>query len=169
MAEKLAGQGINVVMVALEEPLLHETHKELCARFPSVQFRKVGVDLSKSDSSAYMSPIIEATKDIVVSLLFNNAGFITTGFFAYTALGRSVANFNCNAACVLPITHHFVKKMMDENIKGLVAFTSSSAGVCVCACLAVCLCLYQCGCVSVCMYVRNSRRHPPKQALSPTH
>jgi short-subunit dehydrogenase len=130
MVEKLAGQGINVVMVALEEPMLHDAHKELVARFPGVQFRKVGVDLSKSDSREYMDPIIEGTKDIKVSLLFNNAGFITTGFFALTAIGRSIANFNCNAACVVPITHHFVKKMMEEKTKGFLAFTSSSAGGC---------------------------------------
>jgi short-subunit dehydrogenase len=35
-----------------------------------------------------MPVIIESTKGIPVQLLFNNAGFITTGFFAETDINR---------------------------------------------------------------------------------
>lgn len=60
---------------------------------PSLEFRKVGVDLSKPDSC--MAPIVEATSDLDVTLVFNNAGFITTGFFSYTPIGRSVRASGC--------------------------------------------------------------------------
>jgi short-subunit dehydrogenase len=76
-----------------------------------------------------MEPVIAATEDIDVTLVFNNAGFITTGFFHKTPIGRSMANFNCNATAVLPITHHFLAKMIAKGQKGLMAYTSSSAGL----------------------------------------
>lgn len=40
---------------------------------------QVAVDLSEPGS--YLEPIAEATKDIDVQLVFNNAGYILTGFF----------------------------------------------------------------------------------------
>lgn len=42
IASKLAKQGLNVVLVALEDPLLDETFEELKQKYPSIQFRKVG-------------------------------------------------------------------------------------------------------------------------------
>lgn len=41
IATKLAGQGLNVVLVALGDELLDATHKELSERYPRVTFRKV--------------------------------------------------------------------------------------------------------------------------------
>lgn len=40
--------------------------------------------------AGYMPAIVDVTKDIPISLLFNNAGFITTGFFADVDIKRSV-------------------------------------------------------------------------------
>ena len=37
LTEKLCGQGLNVVMVALDDKLLDEAHKEIAARYPAVQ------------------------------------------------------------------------------------------------------------------------------------
>ncbi|EGD73961.1 hypothetical protein PTSG_05655 [Salpingoeca rosetta] len=127
MAEKLAGQGINVVLVALDDDVLTHTFAEIQQKFPNIQFRKVGVNLGGPEAG-YMPAIIKATNDIHVTLVFNNAGFITTGFFDKTPLGRSMANFHCNATCILPITHHFLTKMVASKSKGLLAYTSSSAG-----------------------------------------
>ncbi len=41
IAKKLALQGLNVVLVALQDPLLDDTTEELAAAFPAVQIRKV--------------------------------------------------------------------------------------------------------------------------------
>ena len=79
-----------------------------------------------------MEPIIEATKDIDVTLVFNNAGFISTGFYSDVSLGRHLANHHCNGTAILPITHHFLGKitnMKKKGRKGLIAFTSSSANL----------------------------------------
>ena len=40
------GQGINVVIVALQDKLLDDLHSKLKAQYPQLEFRAVGVDLS---------------------------------------------------------------------------------------------------------------------------
>lgn len=37
------------------------------------------------------------TKDISVQCVFNNAGFIVTGFFESSSEGKQMANLECNA------------------------------------------------------------------------
>lgn len=126
IAEKLAQQGINVVLVALPDNLLNNTYEELQKKYPVVQFRKVGVNLGESNQK-YLQPIIDATADIDVNLLFNNAGYICTGLFADTEFERLRTNLECNAGCAVPITHHFLRSMIRRKTKGLITFTSSAS------------------------------------------
>lgn len=126
IAEKLAQQNINVVLVALPDPLLTNTANELSQKYTNVQFRSVGVNLGAKNQE-YMEPIIEATKDINVNLLFNNAGYICTGLFADTDYERLRTNLECNAGCAVPITHHFLRSMIRRKTKGLITFTSSAS------------------------------------------
>lgn len=126
IAEKLAEQGVNVVLVALDDNTLEETFKVLQERYPAVQFRKVGVNLTAKDYG-YMPDIVAATSDITINLLFNNAGYITTGLFADTDLERLRSNLECNAGCAVPITHHFLRQMLSRKEKGLITFTSSAS------------------------------------------
>lgn len=126
IAEKLAQQRVNVVLVALPDNLLNNTYQELQKKYPSVEFRKVGVNLGESNQK-YMQPIIDATADIDVNLLFNNAGYICTGLFADTEFERLRTNLECNAGCAVPITHHFLRSMIRRKTKGLITFTSSAS------------------------------------------
>lgn len=122
---RLAQQGVNVVIAALDDDLLKNTTAELKASFPHLQFRAVGVNFG---TDGYLDVIREATKDISVQLIFNNAGYMTTGFFANLPLGRHLANYECNATAGVKITHHFANRLLDEKLPGLIAFTSSPAG-----------------------------------------
>ena len=65
-------------MVALQNQLLDDAVAEMQLKFPSCVFIKVGVNLG---TPGYLERISEATKDIDVQLIFNNAGFMLTGFF----------------------------------------------------------------------------------------
>jgi len=153
ITEKLAQQKINVVMVALDDKVLEDSFNELKGKYTSVEFRSCGADLS---THTFMDKVIEVTKDIDVNLVFNNAGFITTGFFhdvsldrqalafrsrlpprsqpssSFPLFTRSLKNYDCNATCSLRITHHFLNRMIAKKQKGLVTFTSSSAGFIAC-------------------------------------
>jgi len=125
LVEKLAAQGLNVVLVALDDKFLQEVFGLLQKKYPSQQFRCVGVDLSQN---TYLETIIKATSDINVQLLFNNAGFVATGLFADAPLPKQMGNYECNAIAPVKITHHFLNILLDKKLKGCIGFTSSPAG-----------------------------------------
>jgi len=127
ITEKLAKQGINVVLVALDDQFLKDFFPKLQSLYPNLEFRRIGIDLSKE---GYMQAITKETEDITISLVFNNAGFITVGLFPVLDLERQMKNMEVNLTCAVRITHHFVNKMMFNAIPGAVIFTSSPAGGC---------------------------------------
>ncbi|KAJ3339544.1 hypothetical protein HDU93_008075 [Gonapodya sp. JEL0774] len=153
IVRKLAAQGINVVVVALDDPVLSGALTEFRSEFPRVEFREVGCDLSEdvggSQDPEYIKRIKEKTKDLDVQLIFNNAGvdlalersksakknkvagpcegYIKPGLFPFNTLPSILANYHTNATSATRITHHFTKLLIDKKLRGLVTFTSSSA------------------------------------------
>jgi len=125
LSEKLAAQGINIVLVALKDQLLTNVHETLTKQYPKLEFRAVGVDLTQD---TYMEPIKQATQDIDVSILFNNAGFVTIGFFSDLTLQRQLGNIECNMLAGVKLTHHFLNLMISKKLRGAIIFTSSPAG-----------------------------------------
>lgn len=93
IAFKLARQGLNVVIVSLDDDILKATMKQLKETFPELEFRSVGASFSPGVD--YLKQIKEATKDIDVPIIFNNAGFMVTGFFEQAPLGKLLANMEC--------------------------------------------------------------------------
>lgn len=81
IADKLASQGLNVVMVALGDAVLDSAVAELKKKHPRVQLRKVGCDLGAPGGGKYMDAIAKQTRDVDVQLVFCNAGYILPGFF----------------------------------------------------------------------------------------
>ena len=127
IAFKLAKQGLNVVLVSLDDDFLKETTAQLKKDFPDLEFRPVGCNFSPGQD--YLKTIDEATKDLdAIPIIFNNAGFIVTGFFDQAPRGKLLANMECNATAAVNITHHFVAKLVSNKLKGCVVFTSSVAG-----------------------------------------
>lgn len=72
LAFKLASQGLNVVVVSLDDDFLKQTMKELKEHYPDLEFRSVGCTFSPG--VPYLEMIKEATKDIDINIIFNNAG-----------------------------------------------------------------------------------------------
>jgi short-subunit dehydrogenase len=63
-----------------------------------------------------------------VTIVFNNAGYIVTGFFDTTTLDSQLANLECNATACVKVTHHFLQLMLKKKLKGCFIFTSSVSG-----------------------------------------
>lgn len=76
----------------------------------------------------YMPPIIEGTKDLDIAIIYNNAGYIVTGFFDTSTLERQLDNLECNTTACVKVTHHFLKQMLEKKLKGCIVFTSSVSG-----------------------------------------
>jgi len=123
LAFKLASQGLNVVLVSIDDDYLKTTMKEIQATFPELEFRSVGVTFSPG--VPYLQMIKDATKDIDIKIVFSNAGFIVTGFMDQSPLQKLLANVECNATAALSITHHFVHLMVQKKMKGCIVYTSS--------------------------------------------
>jgi hypothetical protein len=84
VARRLAEQGFNIVIVAIQDKLLDEVVKSFREEFKGQEFRQVGVNLA---SPEFMSPILAATKDITPQVVISNAGYIVTGFYTARKLG----------------------------------------------------------------------------------
>jgi len=93
LAFKLARQGLNVVVVSLDDDILKATMKQLKDTFPDLEFRSVGVNFAPGVN--YLKEIQDATKDIEIPIVFNNAGFLVTGFFDQAPLGKLLVNMEC--------------------------------------------------------------------------
>jgi short-subunit dehydrogenase len=126
LAFKLASQGLNIVIVSLDDNFLKSTMRELAEMYPKQSFRAAGVTFSPGVD--YMAKINAATKDIDVPIVFNNAGFMVTGFLDQTPIGKLLANIECNATASVNISHFFVQKLVAKKAKGCIVFTSSVAG-----------------------------------------
>lgn len=125
ICEQLASQQINCVLVALKDEMLATTVAELRSKNPALKFREVGCNLGGAHTD-YMPAIIEATDDIDVRIVFNNAGFILPGFTPDTDVERVRTNLNCNLVAAIEIAHHFARRMLARNLTGFIGFTSSA-------------------------------------------
>ena len=125
ICEELAKQGLNVVVAALPDKFLEPAVAELSAAYQGQEFVAVGV--SFAPGADYLEKIKAATADKDVQIVFNNAGFIVTGFFDTQPLGKHLVNMECNATAAVAITHHFAAAMMRKGLKGCIVFTSSAS------------------------------------------
>ena len=123
---KLASQGLNVVLVSLDDDHLENTLSSLREKYPTLEFRSVGCDFVPG--SDYLAKIRDATSDIDVRCVFNNAGFIVTGFVDQSPLPKLLSNVECNATASFAIAHHYLERMVSRGQTGCVVFTSSVAG-----------------------------------------
>lgn len=131
ISEKLASQGLNVVICALDNDFLKTTTEDLKSKYPNVEFRAVGVNLGQSDHANgkdYMEKIIAATSDIDVQIVFNNAGYLVMRGFIKSEITTHLQNLETNSICHMRVTHHFMKLMKEKNLRGCFVFTSSPTG-----------------------------------------
>ena len=126
LAFKLASQGLNVVLVSLDDQFLKQTTVDIQTAFPEQRFRPVGVNFAPG--VPYMDKIVKMTRDIEIPIIFCNAGFMVTGFLDQTPIEKLLANVECNATSAVNVAHHFVKPLVANRRKGCVVFTSSVAG-----------------------------------------
>jgi len=70
LVERLAADGLNIVIVGLADKLLDDTMEFLNSTYPDQQFRQVGVNLGSEVSDSYMGPIKETTADLTIQIIF---------------------------------------------------------------------------------------------------
>ncbi len=122
-ARQLAAKGLNTVLVARRTEKLEEVAKELQDTY-RVETRVVSADLGSAD---FLPALAEATKDLEIGLLINNAGFTNSGEFLDNKIEAeaNLVNVNCRAATIL--AHHYGQGMRDRKRGGII-FSASIAG-----------------------------------------
>lgn len=99
---------------------------EFAEEFPEQEFVSIPVDLGKNPE-IYIKTIRDATDELPVSIVVNNAGYLVMGFFHERNMDVHAANIECNALAAVRISHHFYSLMIEKGIRGCITFTSSSA------------------------------------------
>ena len=122
-ARRLAEIGMNVVLVARREDRLRKLAEELQSEH-SVSTRVVPADLSQDD---FLPVIKQATDDLQVGLLVNNAGIATTGKFLDNDLAAELAIVHVNNRAPLMLAHHFGRLMRQRGWGGIIFVSSTVA------------------------------------------
>jgi short-subunit dehydrogenase len=122
-ARRLAEIGMNVVLVALSEDRLRKLAEDFQSRY-SVSTRVVPVDLSQD---GFLPAIEQATEDLQVGLLVNNAGIATTGKFLDHDLGSELGVLYVNNRAPLILAHHFGRSMRKQGKGGMIFVASTVA------------------------------------------
>eukprot|EP00698_Gefionella_okellyi_P021659 TRINITY_DN7071_c0_g1_i1.p1 TRINITY_DN7071_c0_g1~~TRINITY_DN7071_c0_g1_i1.p1 ORF type:complete len:328 (+),score=70.10 TRINITY_DN7071_c0_g1_i1:83-1066(+) len=128
VTEKLAQQGVNVVLVALDDKVLSDFVASIRTKYPKIEFRVVATNLGKFPAQGaddYMVAIRKATEDIDINIVVNNAGYVYLQPLHAADLDRQLNNIECMVLSYVKITDHFYKLMVARKRKGAIFFTSS--------------------------------------------
>jgi len=122
-ARQLAARGFHLVLVARRRQRLDELGAQL-VRQHAVAVKVVAVDLG---TPGFMDRIREATREIEIGLLVNNAGFGVAGRFLENRLERELELLDVNCRAPLILSHVFGQEMVARGHGGIV-FVSSVVG-----------------------------------------
>ena len=123
-ANKLARQGVNLVLVARRPEPLERLASEVSAA-SGVQTRTLALDLASPD---VLHRLREATDDIEVGLLIFNAGNTddVVGSFLERSLEKALSSVNVMTVSLTSLTHHFGSRMASRRRGGIIMVGSLS-------------------------------------------
>jgi short-subunit dehydrogenase len=119
-ARRLAEIGMSLVLVARREDRLRKLADDLQGEH-HIKTRVVVADLSQE---GFLPEIADATGDLQVGLLVNNAGIANTGKFLDNDLDSQLALLHVNNRAPLILAHHFGNLMRKQRRGGMI-FVSS--------------------------------------------
>ncbi len=122
-ARQAAGLGVNVVLVARSGEELRVRADEL-ERATGVQTRVVALDLG---DEAFLPVLAEATDELEIGLLVNNAGVSTVGPFLGQDPEFLVHQVRVNVAAGVALARHFGARMVERGRGGIIFLSSGSA------------------------------------------
>ncbi len=123
-AKRLAAEGLNIVLVARREDRLRALAEEL-ENNAGIQTLVVSADLARDD---FLSTLGDATKDLEINLLINNAGRAVSGEFLTNDLTADLDMFHLNTRAPLLLTHYY-GNLMRKRGRGGIIFLASIVGL----------------------------------------
>jgi len=123
LADQLAAQGLNIVLVARRAELLAQKSEALQKQY-AVEVTTIQADLSKHED---IEKVLSGTKDLEVGLVIPCAGIENHGVATEIDLDSDLAMLQLNVVSTFALVHHFAGKMVNRG-KGGVLLVSSMIG-----------------------------------------
>lgn len=124
-ARGLAARGVNLVLVARREDRLRRLADELASAH-GVRARTVPLDLAADD---FLPVLADATDDLDIGLLVNNAGVLSAGRFLDHDLTDELNQLNLNVRAAVVLAHHFGRRLRERRRGGMIFLASTLAFV----------------------------------------
>ncbi len=121
-AQQLAGQGINLILIARREQLLKELTTNLQAVY-GIQAKYLVMDLTDDN---IIERIAQITENLDVGLVVSNAGGARMGAFHKIPITDFDAMIKLNVSAQMKISHWFTSRRIKENKKGGLLMVSST-------------------------------------------
>ncbi|MFI5135806.1 MAG: SDR family NAD(P)-dependent oxidoreductase, partial [Chitinophagales bacterium] len=106
IAVECARRGMNLLLVALPEPVLDDVAKNIRDTF-KVEVLGFGIDLSSEDAPKKVFDFTRE-KNIRINILINNAGIGSSGIFSNTPLEKYYSMLRLNNAALIGLTYFFL-------------------------------------------------------------
>jgi short-subunit dehydrogenase len=123
IAERMAAEGTNLILVARDAGRLDDTARRLRAAH-RIEVRTVPLDLSRPDAPATLAEHLAGTD---IDVLINNAAVAHVGTVAATGPDRIRATVDLNATAVAEITARFLPAMLARGSGAVVNIASTAA------------------------------------------
>lgn len=120
LANRIAAEGLNVVLVARSEDRLHALAADLGAAH-GVETLVIAVDLAEATAADSIEAL---TNRLEIGLVVLAAGFGTTGTFLETALAKELELIAVNITAVTRLAHTFAGRLAARGSGGIVLFGS---------------------------------------------
>lgn len=121
-AFECASRGMNLLLVALQEPRLKETKEDVCAKYP-VEVLTYGTDLTEPSAvTALFQYCLQ--QNIKVNILINNVGMGAGGRFENISPDFYLQMLNLNNQVMTMMTYYFLP-MLKEGPSGYILNMSS--------------------------------------------
>jgi short-subunit dehydrogenase len=125
IAQRLAAQGMNLVVVARDLARLESRAQQLRAEH-SIEVLTVPLDLSRPDAPVHLAKQL-GDAGVEVDILVNNAGVALVGSVAESDAGTMRALIDLNAAAVAELTALFLPAMVARGRGAIVNIASTAA------------------------------------------
>jgi short-subunit dehydrogenase len=122
-ARQLAREGLNLVLLDIQEEPLTATSREMSRDF-NVDVRPIVLDLAIPD---FLPQLIASTSNFEIGLLVNNAGISAVGHFLDLPIEKHLSILEVNARAPLILAHHFGGLMRERKRGGIIFVSSMSA------------------------------------------
>ncbi len=110
MAEYCAQKGWNVLLIALDEPILYETANQIQSKY-GVQANSLGLNLIEENAVENILNWLD-TNGYVVDKLINNAGFGRNGMFYKIDLQEYLSMIKLNNEVMVRLTYALLPGML---------------------------------------------------------